>query len=144
MKTPSKKFYLEFSFKINIFRFSPKILDFSKNIFLKIFFSMMKTYFAFRFFSVIKYVYLVTPETIQNTRSVLTMTQKAVKLRPLPDFWRKLGKSIRCTPGKDLPKISGISSASLQMDRSRSSGGVGWSNGYWGTVLSHLSDNLDK
>ena len=64
MKTPSKNFYLEFSFKINIFMFF-KICDFSKSLFFEnIFFSMMKYYFVFGFFSVIKYVSVLTPETI--------------------------------------------------------------------------------
>ena len=40
-----------------------------------------------------------------------------------------------CTPGKDFPDFSKVGAASLQMDRSRSSGGVGWSIGYWGIVI---------
>ena len=35
---------------------------------------MMKYYFLFGFFSVIKYVSLVTPETIYNSCRALTMT----------------------------------------------------------------------
>ena len=37
-----------------------------------------------------------------------------------------------------------ISAASLQMDRSRSSGGVGWSNGYWGIVTSKRTPRLAR
>ena len=34
--------------------------------------------------------------------------------------------------------------ACLQMDRSRSSGGVGWSNGYWGIVTSKRTPRLAR
>ena len=47
-----------------------------------------------------------------------------------------------CTPGKDFPDFSKVGAASLQMDRSRSSGGVGWSNGYWGIVTSKRTPRL--
>ena len=53
---------------------------------------MMKNQFLFGFFSVIKYVFLVTPETIQNTRRALTMT---LKPRLDPNCWRKLAKFTR-------------------------------------------------
>ena len=90
MKMPFKNDdYLTFSFKNQHFQ----IFDFLKIlVFRKSFFSMMKYYFLFGFFSVTKYVFLVTPETIQNTRRALTMT-----LDPQldPNCWRKLIKFTR-------------------------------------------------
>ena len=51
MKTPSKKNYLEFSFKINIFRFSPqKFWIFQKIFFQKIFFLHDEILFFVRIF----------------------------------------------------------------------------------------------
>ena len=53
---------------------------------------MMKQCFLFGFFSVIKYVSLVTPETIQNSCRAPTMT---LNLRLEPNVWRKITKSPR-------------------------------------------------
>ena len=90
----------------------------------------MKYYFLFGFFSVTKYVFLVTPETIQNTRRALTMT-----LDPQldPNCWRKLGKFPRfsfCAPRNCPLFMSKSEAACLQMDLARSSRGVGRSNDY--------------
>ena len=89
MKMSSKIFTWHFHLKSSFSDFSKFSCFLKFSFFRKSFFSMMKKYFLFRFFSVIKYVSLVTPETIQNTRRALTMT-----LNPQldPNCWRKLVK----------------------------------------------------
>ena len=62
------------------------------------FFYMMKKYFAFRFVSVIKYLYSVYLPLSSNPRNHLEHSQCPYddsEGSEAPDFWRQLGKSTR-------------------------------------------------
>ena len=123
-----------------IFRFFSKLSFFQKVWFFEIFYFLKIFFlhdeiilFCSDFFSVIKYVSVLTPETIQNTCRGLTMT---LNPRSEPNIWRKLVKSPRFSfnnyrydivyPQELSLVFVKISGASLQMDLARSSGGVGW------------------
>ena len=94
---------------------------------------MMKYYFLFGCFSVTKYVFLVTPETIQNTRRALTMTLDPNQTPIVGENWANSPDSafvIMCAPRNCPLFMSKSEAACLQMDLARSSRGVGRSNDY--------------
>ena len=130
MKTPSKIFTWNFHLKSTFSDFFfKKYIWFLK----KCFFSMMKYYFLFGFFSVIKYVSLVTSETIylpfpHNDSEFLTISQS------VGENWSNSPDSafvFMCTPRKCQLFLSKSGAACLQMDKSQISENITNFDGFY-------------